>query len=417
MRRLSVAAKLYLTFLILVVLVAVGSLLAIERSSEYARLNDEFESAFRASRYVEQVNGLIYGVVMESRGVYMSSDIPTAKRYGVGLLKLNDEIGGVVEKWSRFVRADDANQFAGFKQRIRQFQEFRRELVRRGVEINPAAGREYGDNDANRTVRTALNKDLEELATIYARRSNQIYRTMTLVAAQSSWILIGLISATIFVAIAGMVTIRRAVARPLSEITQVTESVAAGRSDVDIPYLSRKDEIGALARSIAVFKNAMQRNHELGQSMLAESEDRARREREDAELRLAREAEQARAIAEHATETDRLIEAFRHAVEEILDGFSTETMALSDTAGALQGIAGDVKTQATTATSASDQTSANVHSVSTAARSLPNRSPKSPAKWRIPPVWCRTPVPIPPRRRIRSKTSTRLRSASAPSSA
>ncbi|MFX8565910.1 hypothetical protein ABTL91_20465, partial [Acinetobacter baumannii] len=51
---------------------------------------------------------------------------------------------------------------------------FRAELVRRGIEIGPAAGREWGDNDANRAVRSALNKDLEALAKVYTGRAREI---------------------------------------------------------------------------------------------------------------------------------------------------------------------------------------------------------------------------------------------------
>ena len=64
--------------------------------------------------------------------------------------------------------------FAVFKKRIEQFVEFRAELVRRANEISPAAGREWGDNDANRSVRSALNKDLEALSKVYAERSKKL---------------------------------------------------------------------------------------------------------------------------------------------------------------------------------------------------------------------------------------------------
>jgi methyl-accepting chemotaxis protein len=370
MPKLSIATKLYLTFSIMAVLVTSGSLLAIEKSRVYAELNDEFESAFRASRHLEQVNGLIYGVVMESRGVYMSPDISTAKRYGDGLLKLNAEIGEAVAQWSRFVRADDAVKFEAFRKRIEQFQEFRRELVRRGVEINPAAGREYGDNEANRSVRAALNKDIESLAQIYTQRSNEIYGAMKLIAAQTYWILLGLVGLTILVAMAGVIIIWRAVARPLAHITRVTEAVAAGQSTIVIPYLPRRDEIGALARSIEVFKEALRRNDELSQQALANTEARARAEREDVEQRRAAEADRTREVRRQVAYTERLIEGFSSAIEQILGSFSTETMALSHTAETLQGIARQVRTEAQAATSNSDETSGNVKSVSRAAEAL-----------------------------------------------
>ena len=111
---------------------------------------------------------------MESRGVYMSTDPAVVKKYGDGLLKFNDRILEVVKNWEGLVQADDAQQFATFKKRIEQFVDFRKELVRRGVEINAAAGREWGDNDANRNVRIALNKDLEALSKVYAERSKKL---------------------------------------------------------------------------------------------------------------------------------------------------------------------------------------------------------------------------------------------------
>ena len=120
---------------------------------------------------IERVNALVYAVVMESRGIYMSSDLPTVKKYAAGLLKFNDQIAVVVERWRKLVREDDAAQFEAFAKRIAQFRDFRKELVRRAIEIAPAAGREWGDNDANRSVRTALNKDLEAFARIYTERS------------------------------------------------------------------------------------------------------------------------------------------------------------------------------------------------------------------------------------------------------
>src|SRR6202008_866801 len=140
-----------------------------------------------AALNVKRINSLVYAVVMESRGVYMSTDPAVVKKYGDGLLKFNERILEVVKKWETLVQADDAQQFATFKKRIEQFVDFRKELVRRGVEIGAAAGREWGDNDANRDVRTALNKDLEALSKVYAERGKKLAletdanRTMALV--------------------------------------------------------------------------------------------------------------------------------------------------------------------------------------------------------------------------------------------
>src|SRR5258705_3027342 len=168
LRAVSISTKLYAIFALLAAVTLTLAAFATINARRHAALTDEFESAFTGAQNVERVNSLIYAVVMESRGVYMSPDIPTAKRYGAGLLKFNDEIGGVVQGWKSVVRTDDASQFSDFAKRIGDFQGFRRELVRLGTEVSPVAGREWGGNDANRNVRTALNKDIEEPARLYS---------------------------------------------------------------------------------------------------------------------------------------------------------------------------------------------------------------------------------------------------------
>src|SRR5213078_321469 len=136
---------------------------AVVNAWHHAAMTSDYETSLVGTQNVERVNGLIYAVVMESRGVYMSPDIATAKKFGAGLLKFNDQITKVVEDWRRQVHPDDAADFATFSERIAQFIKFRKELVRLGTEVSPEKGREWGDNDANRTVRSALNRDLDKL--------------------------------------------------------------------------------------------------------------------------------------------------------------------------------------------------------------------------------------------------------------
>ena len=72
------------------------------------------------------MNGLIYAVEMESRGVYMSTDMKTSKVYADGIIKFDKQIAKVVEDWKKSMRGDDAELFAQFSQRIAQFIEFRK---------------------------------------------------------------------------------------------------------------------------------------------------------------------------------------------------------------------------------------------------------------------------------------------------
>ena len=173
--KLSIAAKLYAIFALMATTTIALSVVAVTAARHHQSLTDEFESANAGTLNVEKVNGLIYAVVMESRGVYMSDDMKTSKIYADGILKFNEQIAKVVEDWKKSVRGDDAELFGQFSGRIAQFIDFRRELARLGTEVSPAAGRVWGDNDANRSVRKALNKDLEQLTKIYATRATRVY--------------------------------------------------------------------------------------------------------------------------------------------------------------------------------------------------------------------------------------------------
>jgi methyl-accepting chemotaxis protein len=275
--RLSIAGKLYAIFGLLASTTVGLAVVDVINSRQQAAIADEFESAFHGSMNVERVNALIYAVVMESRGIYMSPDIPTAKKYGEGLLKFNSRIGDVVKEWQQRVGPAEGAQFGEFSKRIAQFQEFRRELVKRGTEINPAAGREWGDNDANRNVRTALNKDLDALAQFYANRSKQLYAQMEQnITSTAYWMSILGVFAVILSGV-GVLVIWRGCIKPLADITHVTTEVAGGH-DIEIPHRDRKDEIGALAGSIAVFQKAMLTNGELNKTVSQEAEARAKRQ-------------------------------------------------------------------------------------------------------------------------------------------
>jgi len=227
--RLSLAAKLYSIFGLIAVLTAAITALSDYNTRRNTELTEAVSTASRAALNVERINSLVYAVVMESRGVYMSTDPAVVKKYGEGLNAFNARILEVVKNWEALVQADDAEQFATFKKRVEQFVEFRKELVRRGVEINAAAGREWGDNDANRTVRTALNKDLEALSRVYAERSKKLAQ-QTDIGRTLARVLTCLGGLTLLVVVLGVLIIFRSIARPLSAITTTAPPLFMGFS-------------------------------------------------------------------------------------------------------------------------------------------------------------------------------------------
>jgi methyl-accepting chemotaxis protein len=345
--RLSLATKLYSIFALFAVLTAAITFLSHYNTNRNAELTEAVTTASRAALNVERVNSLVYAVVMESRGVYMSTDVAVVKKYGDGLLKFNERILDVVKNWQALVQADDAEQFATFKKRIEQFVDFRKELVRRGVEINAAAGREWGDNDANREVRSALNKDLEALSKVYAERSRKLAEqadtnhTLAFVLTCLGLLMLVLV-------VMGVLIIARSVARPLSAITETIKRVAAGAENVEVPHSGRTDEIGALAHAIQIFKQAMDRNRNLN----------------------AQAVEDAKAREERARHIESSVDAFRGAIGGVLRAVTDNATSMRGTAQTIASLASDASGRAVAASGATEQASSNVSAVAGAAEEL-----------------------------------------------
>jgi methyl-accepting chemotaxis protein len=347
MSRLSLAAKLYSIFGLFAVLIAAITALSDYNSRRSAELTDAVETASRAALNVQHVNSLVYAVVMESRGVYMSTDTAGARKFGEGLLKFNDQLLTVVKNWEQLVQADDSEQFAVFRKRIDQFVEFRKELVRRGVEISPAAGREWGDNDANRDVRSALNKDLEALSKVYAERSKRLAQ-QTDANHALAFVLTCLGGLALVVVVLGVLIIARSIARPLSVITATIKQVADGADHVEVPHTGRADEIGALARAIQIFKEAMDRNRNLNSQVLRDSEAREQRTRH----------------------IEKSVGAFQAAMEGVVSAVTDSASSMRNTAQSIAKVASDASGQAVVAAGATEQASRSVNAVAGATEQL-----------------------------------------------
>ncbi|WP_315786822.1 MULTISPECIES: PAS-domain containing protein [unclassified Bradyrhizobium] len=246
-------------FAVLVMLSTLGALSALrEQRLFYERL----EQLAAASRNIERTNALIYAVVMESRGIYMSLDRNVARRYADAQLGKLAQLAKVVEEWEAQVTEADAALFAPFRMRIDQFIAFRTEMARRTISIGSSAARELGDNDENRAVRTALNEDLEKLSRLYAARTRELGETAD-ARGVASYFLGGLGLLIVALIAAAALALRWGVLMPLLDIARVTDRIAAGRIKLKIPHARRHDEIGRVAQAVETYQNGAFRLQEL----------------------------------------------------------------------------------------------------------------------------------------------------------
>jgi methyl-accepting chemotaxis protein len=283
--QLSIASKLYAIFALLATATVGLAAVAVISAHQHSVLTQEFESVYSGAMDVERVNGLIYAVVMETRGIALATTDAEGKQYAAGLQRFNDRINAVMKDWERHVRPEEATRFQDFAGRVKIFQDFRRELVRRANDQGVEAARQWAAFDDAGTVHTLLTNDLNRLAGGYAQRAERLYAQVDSNITFTAWLMTILGSFALLLAAAGAFTIWRAVARPLARITHVTEAVAAGQLETVVPYADRGDEVGALARTIAVFQAAMRSNGDMNRTIVDDAQARARQqERMSAEI-------------------------------------------------------------------------------------------------------------------------------------
>ncbi len=346
--KLSIAAKLYAIFALMATTTIALSVVAVSAARHHAALTDEFESANAGSWNVERVNGLIYAALMESHQVYMAHDPEAAAKSVAAVDKVSDQINAVIADWQGSVRSTDAAAFSQFAVRISEFQNFTSELVSIANKSGPQAAREWADKNQSAQVRAALSKDLEKLSQHYTDRARRIYTRIDEGIDRTAALLTALAVFAVMLAAAGAATIWRNVAKPIADITRVTEAVAAGDAAISVPFSERGDEIGALARSIAVFQRAMRHNEELNRTV-----------RNDAETRTRRQEQMSGEISRFSAEVEATLAELGRISDQMLAA-STQLASAADDASA--------KTER--AATASSEASSNVRDIASAADEL-----------------------------------------------
>ena len=144
------------------------------------------------------------------------------------------------------------------------------------------------------------------------------------------------------------VMLRRRLITPLATLTGVVGDLAAGRHDVTIPTVERADEIGAMAGSLQVFKDAL---------IAKKAADEAAAVEADAKI-------------QRGQRVDRITGDFEAMIGEIVEIVSQASTELEASAGTLTATAERSEELATTVAAASEEASTNVQSVASATEEM-----------------------------------------------
>ncbi len=198
----------------------------------------------------------------------------------------------------------------------------------------------------------ALNKVIEDLATLkhavdaHVVKSNKAASGITDTTILYTYVIVG--AGLILTLLVALFLTRSGISRPILSLSDAMKRLADKDLSVNIPGRERVDEIGHMARTVAVFKdNAIVQR------------DMEQREREQAAAREKRA---------HAIES--LTDSFDSKIGNILDTVSGASVELEATAQSMSNSADQTNSQAVAVAAATEQASASVETVASAAEEL-----------------------------------------------
>lgn len=193
-----------------------------------------------------------------------------------------------------------------------------------------------------------LQKLVAALVKANSAQTDQSYEQARRVASQASFQYFAVFAACLLGGGGLALIATRMISRPVVEITDVMNSLANGDISVEVHSQERQDEIGAMARAVAVFQQGMRHARTL------EEEKQA----------------QAAANAERSARRETLTETFNAAMEHMLDAVMTTVQHVHSSSDGLQENAARTSRQGAAVAQAASGAAANVDTVAAAAEQL-----------------------------------------------
>ena len=268
-------------------LLALGAVALAGAGATYMAMNGQAELIAKIDRaaggplLVERLRAEVFATVMESRGLYLAKDARQAARFADNL---RGHLADVTANWRLLhdVLPSEQQAGAGFLDgAMADFVSMRAELARVGVEQGAEAADRLGNNDANRKVREAFSRGLDQLAHATTATVERL-RTEAVVAGRHAALVLLAVTALAVVltlALALWLT-QRTIARPLRDLTCALNTIAEGKLDgIALPSAGR-GEVGAIAEATTVVLARLRRNREVESAAALEHEARDRRQQQ-----------------------------------------------------------------------------------------------------------------------------------------
>jgi methyl-accepting chemotaxis protein len=347
---LSIAAKLGLCLVALVLLIGATSGLSL---TELRRVNTAAADLRDVRVPATDTLGWIGINIMRQRvngSRLITADTPELRAEVAGQIAKRDAM--IEAQYARFealpLSPAERDLYREFRRHVADYAENQRQAVAKATAGDIVGGqRIYNTTMSNGII--AIMGTWEKLVALNGAGSKASGELIEETYAAANRNMLALAALALLVAGGAMVLVRRGVAGPLRAITAVTQRLAGGETGVAIPGQARRDEIGALAGSLVVFRDNLIRSRAL--------------EEETALARASAEEQRKAGMRQMA-------DSFEAAVGSIVGGVSAAATELEATARSLSGSAAEAAGQSGAVAGAASEAAANVTVVAAAAEEL-----------------------------------------------
>lgn len=372
---LSIRLKLLSVLCLLSFVPVIAAFVTFQAVEQQERAQEAADKALRGARYLDRMNGHVFAVVAENRGIYASGEgWATLNRFTEGLLFHLSRIAALTEEWKADGIDVEAQKVAKLSVQINEFIRFRKELVRIALEESVPAAKVFGFNEPNLKNRQALNKSLQELSGIYDKLVPERQVIVVKMRQRLNMVIVGAVILSLIALIAGIVILRRGLTSPLNTLQDAMQTLADGDLNTHIPYAGQTNEIGKMASALEVFRNNLHETERLREEQL-QSEKRAERAREEQLISEKRAAEEL-ILAEHRSHEQRkkelqaLANSFESAIGSIVEVVAHASTKLHVAAEHLISLSDNTNSQSRAVAITSEEASNNVSNVVNAVEEL-----------------------------------------------
>ncbi len=311
---------------------------------------EQVETIWSGALQAQTLARAIEHAVVQANAVYTARDKVAAKGKLEGLEQALKEITAIREPFFAALGDQlDPQRKRKLQNQLNEFIAYQEDTAQLGLTISPAAALLQASEEPTIKSREQMIASIEALGrevlegldrTRAAAEASRFDAQVALIAVPA----VGLI---VVLAVAGWLTSRQ-IQRPLIRLKSTMVALADNNLDVTVPFTQNRDEIGEMAKAIAIVQQALREKREADAALLARSAaDHARAEY----------------LADAAKAFEREALAMMGAVQEAAEKMSLAANAMSDASHATQ-------SEAKVASDAADAAARAVDSIAGSAKHL-----------------------------------------------